>query len=69
MTSRHSEETRTRVIAPLDGASIAADTVLAVVEAESIAHVISVGSHDLDFTVIRLEPLDELVVEVHDANR
>jgi predicted nucleotidyltransferase len=59
---RHSLETITRVHALLEDAGIGRDSVLAVVEAGSTAHAISVGSDDLDFTVVRVEPFHELVV-------
>jgi predicted nucleotidyltransferase len=51
-----------RVISLLEDAGIARETVLAIVEAGSTAHAISVGTDDLDFTVVRVEPFPELVV-------
>ena len=59
--ARHPAEVRSRVLDLLATAGIAEESVLAVVEAGSTAHAISVGSDDLDFTVVRLETFDELV--------
>lgn len=62
MPDRHSAETINRVLALLEDAGINPANVMAVVEAGSTAHAISVGSDDLDFTVVRIESFDELVV-------
>ncbi len=58
---RHPADTSARVTALLEDAGIEGNNVLAVVEAGSTAHGISVGSDDLDFTVVRIEPFWELV--------
>jgi hypothetical protein len=58
---------RGRVLDLLARAQIDEESVLAVVEAGSTAHAISVGSDDLDCTVIHVETFDELVVG--DPNR
>lgn len=60
--SRHGPEVKERVLELLAGGGINEGEILAVVEAGSTAHAISVGSDDLDFTVVRVEPFDELVV-------
>lgn len=60
--NRHGSGIKERVLGLLAGAGIGEGDVLAVIEAGSTAHAISVGTDDLDFTVVRVEPFDELVV-------
>lgn len=58
---RHDDITRKRVLDLLASGGVDEDEILAVVEAGSTAHDISVGQDDLDFTVVRLEPFSELI--------
>jgi hypothetical protein len=59
---RHDARTRQQVWDLLESAGIGESQILGVIEAGSTAHAISVGSDDLDFTVVWMESLDQLVI-------
>lgn len=60
--SRYQKSIRDNVRQLLASRSIRWSDLLTVTEAGSTAHGISVGFDDLDFTVVRIEPFEELVV-------
>jgi len=65
--SRYPNEIRDMVRHLLEARSIDWSDVLTIREAGSTAHGISVGLDDLDFTVVRIESFEELVVSVDRA--